>query len=225
VVAVPDTRAELLSAAEALFAEKGIDAVSLREINRSAGQRNASALQYHFATRDGLLQAILDKHKQSIEIARHALLDQYESRGTADLRDLVGAFVLPLASKLTDRNGGPDYLQIAAELVNRPDFDPTAPDDAESLYRWTELLEPFLPAAAVGRPLHRRLAIIRFCHVELGRRAKQTSRRDDRLFVSQLIDLMSALVTAPVSAETSALVANPPPRRPRSRAARIKATA
>ena len=55
-----ETRARLLSAAERLFAERGIDAVSLREITRESGARNAIAAQYHFADRAGLVQAILD---------------------------------------------------------------------------------------------------------------------------------------------------------------------
>ena len=43
-----ETRTQLMRAAERLFAERGIEVVSLREINRAAAQRNATALQYHF---------------------------------------------------------------------------------------------------------------------------------------------------------------------------------
>ena len=48
----------LIETAERLFAEKGIDNVSLREINRAAGQKNVAALHYHFGTRESLLEAI-----------------------------------------------------------------------------------------------------------------------------------------------------------------------
>ncbi len=73
--------------------------------------------------------------------------------------------------------------------------------------RWGQLVEPFLPAQAVGRPLHRRFTAIRFVHNELGSRAKERqSRADHRLFTSHLIDVVCGLVTAPVSAETSALI-------------------
>ena len=54
-----DTRARLLDAAERLFAERGIDAVSLREVTRESGARNAIALQYHFSDRAGVVLAIL----------------------------------------------------------------------------------------------------------------------------------------------------------------------
>jgi AcrR family transcriptional regulator len=78
------TRARLITAAERLFAERGIDGVSLREINRASGAKNAVAVQYHFDDRAGVVRAILDKHRPAIEASRHALLDEYEASGTRD---------------------------------------------------------------------------------------------------------------------------------------------
>ena len=49
-----DTRDRLLRAAEYLFARSGID-VPIREIHERAGQRNASALHYHFGGRPAVL--------------------------------------------------------------------------------------------------------------------------------------------------------------------------
>src|SRR3546814_20288324 len=57
----------LISAAERLFAERGSEAVSLREINTAAGSTNASAIQYHFGGRRGLVKAVLAKHEVDIE--------------------------------------------------------------------------------------------------------------------------------------------------------------
>jgi AcrR family transcriptional regulator len=45
-VTTADTRGELIAAAEHLFAARGIDGPSLRELTRAAGQRNTGALQY-----------------------------------------------------------------------------------------------------------------------------------------------------------------------------------
>ena len=72
------TRKKLVTAAEALFAEHGIEAVSLRSITRAAGQRNANALQYHFGDRSGLVRAVLEKHNAGIDPLRWAMLDSYE---------------------------------------------------------------------------------------------------------------------------------------------------
>lgn len=211
------TRARLVAAAEELFAERGIDAVSLREINTAAGQRNSTALQYHFVDRAGLLRAVLAKHHGGVEAARHALLDQYEAGERGDLRVLSGALVRPSAAKLADPDGGRAYLRILAQLVNRPAFPgPDYTDDpASSIDRWRALVAPLLPDETVNR-LHRRFTALRITFVELARRAEQPVTRDDRLFVSHLVDLVAAILAAPVSDETARLLAERSTRRVRA---------
>jgi AcrR family transcriptional regulator len=200
------TKARLIVAAERLFAERGIDAVSLREINRASGARNAIAVQYHFEDRAGVVRAILDKHAPDVEARRHAMLDQYEAEGTADVRLLAAALVRPLAAKLSDGDGGPEYLQIHADLLNRPhprvgrvDED----DPSDSINRWRKLIQPLLEESAVR--LHRRLTAIQFAAVELGRRARSGPHTDERLFTSYVIDVVAAILQAPVSPETRRL--------------------
>ena len=78
----PEASGSLIAAAERLFAARGIDGVSLREINREAQQRNTTSLQYHFGDREGLLRAIMAKHGREIDARRNALLDQYEANRT-----------------------------------------------------------------------------------------------------------------------------------------------
>lgn len=208
---VEDTRTRLLTAAERLFAERGIDAVSLREITRESGSRNAIALQYHFEDRSGILQAIFDKHVPEVEARRHAMLDEYEARGEPDLRALASALVRPLAAKLVDRDGGREFLQIYAEIVDKPQQ--PAASDANSLGRWRALVQPHLDEEAAR--LHRRFTAILHTTVELGRRARAGPRRDDRLFTSYLIDVVTAILAAPVSAETRRLAEERDRRRTR----------
>jgi AcrR family transcriptional regulator len=116
------TRARIVAAAERLFAERGVDAVSLNEINRAAGQRNSSALQYHFGGKEGLIHAILEKHTPGIESRRHALLDDIEASGRVELRALAEALVLPVAEKLNDPDGGVAFLRVNAHLNGHPKF-------------------------------------------------------------------------------------------------------
>jgi AcrR family transcriptional regulator len=211
------TTDRLVSAAEHLFAVHGIDGVSLREINRAAGARNASALQYHFGDRDGLLRAVMVKHGREVEARRHAMLDAYEADGATDVRALAGALVRPLAAKLTDPDGGPQYLQIMADLMNRPrpPFDPDQLDDpASSIGRWRRLVGEVLDDDATR--LHRRFAAIRFAMVEMGRRARSGPRADERLFTSDLVDLVAGTLSAPVSDETRRLDAARPRRQSRA---------
>lgn len=218
------TRDRLLSAAEELFAARGIDAVSLREINRLAGAKNAVAVQYHFADREGVVRAVLAKHRPTVEAARHALLDQLAEGPT--LRGLAGALVRPLAAKLSDPDGGLHYLQIHAEVVNRPRWEASDEPVVDSVDRWRAAVEAFLDEDALR--LHRRFTAIRFCAAELGRRAASGPHTDDRLFVSSLVDLVTAVLREPVSAETLALAAERDQARtprPSPRAARSAARA
>ncbi len=207
------TQQQLIGAAETLFATRGIDAVSLREITVAAGVRNSTALQYHFGDREGLLRAVLRKHHPDVELRRHALLDEYEA-GSApgatlgELRPLVAAFVRPPASKLTDADGGREYLRIMAQLVNRPEIsadESLRSDPADSTYRWRLLVARHLPEVAVKR-LHRRFTAIRVTFIELARRAELAPARDERLFTSHLIDLVTSVLDAPLSEETLRLL-------------------
>lgn len=204
--AASPTRRRLIDAAEALFAARGIDGVSLREINRASGAKNAVAVQYHFADRAGVVHAVLDKHRLPVEAARHAMLDRVEDLPRPVLRDHAAALVRPLAGKLADPDGGAQFLQIYAELLNRPRpvFDvATETDESNSLVRWRRMVVPYLDEDALR--LHRRFTAIRFTAVELGRRAASAPHTDDRLFVSHLVDLATALLGAGLSPETRRL--------------------
>ena len=75
-------------------------------------------------------------------------------------------------------------------------------DAAGSLERWSQLVEPLMPPGTAGAPLHRRFAAIRFTHIELGRRARIAPSQAAELFSSQLIDLVTALLGAPISEAT-----------------------
>lgn len=218
------TRSRLITAAEKLFAERGIDGVSLREINRASGARNAVAVQYHFDDRAGVVRAIIAKHRPAVEARRHELLDEYEAAGRDDLWTLSGCLVRPLAAKLSDTDGGPEYLRIHAELVNgttASDRLAEAPiDPGDSIQRWRTLVGPFLGEDA--ERLHRRFTVIRFSAAEIGRRATSGPRADDRLFVSHLTDLVTALLVAPSSAETLRLADDRDAARQRRRSARAE---
>src|SRR5262249_2102738 len=123
---VMTTRERLLATAEELYGGLGIDAVSLREIQRASGVKNGNARQYHFRDRNGLLTALLEKHSHDVELRRHALLDRYEAGNEQDLRALAEALVMPLAAKLAESESGSAYLCIYADLINRrqPIFPP-----------------------------------------------------------------------------------------------------
>lgn len=200
-----DTRQKLLDAARGLFARRGLEAVSLREITRAAGQANVNALQYHFGDRETLLLAIVGPHHRIVDAERHALLDQVQPHAEYDLRELGAALVRPPAAMLEDDEGR-EYLRIAGELVRQPDrFDNESIGFGSSLGRWRRLVGRRMPDSV--KPLHRRFAAIQLAFSELARRAEITRRSDNRLFVSNLIDLVSGVLATPVSPETRRLAA------------------
>ncbi|MGD9598239.1 MAG: TetR/AcrR family transcriptional regulator [Steroidobacteraceae bacterium] len=112
------TRSRLIRVAERLFAERSIGGVSLNEISKAAGQRNSNACQYHFRDKQGLLQAILDKHVPGVAAERAAMLERLgRARRAPGLRALVQAFVRPVAAKLHDAGGGREFIRINAQLI------------------------------------------------------------------------------------------------------------
>ncbi|GAA4673678.1 TetR/AcrR family transcriptional regulator [Gordonia humi] len=86
-------RETLLDAAEELFAEHGIDAVSNRRITEHAGTANHSAIKYHFGGRDEMIQALLARGREQITARREQILGELPDQPS--LHDLVGAGVRP----------------------------------------------------------------------------------------------------------------------------------
>ncbi len=195
-------RERLLDAAEDLIADRGTDEVSLRELTTVAAARNASAVQYHFGNRAGLLRALIDRHRPSVEARRHQLLDRLDEG--AGLDALADALVTPWAERRAVP-GGPGYLQLLSDLANRPSpaIDTASLEDpSDSLYRWRGAVEPRLRPGAVV--LHRRFVAIRFALTELARRSRTANPAvNDELFERDLVDQVTGLLGAPVSQATS----------------------
>ncbi|MEP7047557.1 MAG: TetR family transcriptional regulator [Ilumatobacteraceae bacterium] len=99
-------RQALIEVAEQLFAERGIESVSMRDISAAAGQRNHSAAQYHFGDRAGLVAAVFDHRMREVNLRRHGRLDDLEANGSAgDLIGLVDATIRPLVEVVAETAG------------------------------------------------------------------------------------------------------------------------
>lgn len=116
------TRAKLVDTAEQLFADKGIDNVTLLAVNKAAGQSNRNAAAYYFGNKRGLLEAVLRKHSAGINARRLELLDALQGKAGLGLADLMGAVVVPLADKLAEGASGVAYLRINGQLMESPEF-------------------------------------------------------------------------------------------------------
>lgn len=92
----PEARTVLLDSAERLFAEHGVSGISDRKIAEAAGQRNHSAVAYHFGGREGLLSALVERHTTSLESAR-----QHHFAASSSLLGDVRSLVLPMIEALS----------------------------------------------------------------------------------------------------------------------------
>lgn len=200
-------RSALTDAARTLFAERGVEGVSMREIGRAAGNRNTNAVQYHFGGRDALVAAVLRPHHDQVAARRAALLDAIDDDPTPTLRAVAGGLVRPSAAMLDD-GPGREYLRIVAELIAEPvNLQRGRPLAGMGLTRWNRTARALMASSTL--PLHRRFSAIHLCFTELGRRAAMgRRRRDHRLFVSDLVDLTTGVLGADVGDETLRLLAD-----------------
>jgi AcrR family transcriptional regulator len=137
VTARETARIRILAAAERLFAETGIEAASLRQIAAAAGQRNTSAVAYHFGgadehgpggTKAALVAAVYERRMTPVNARRLERLAGLVDAGQAsDVAELVRALVEPMAETLADAEAGGEpswYLRFIAETMRLPEFDP-----------------------------------------------------------------------------------------------------
>ena len=200
------TREQLLRAGEHLFARHGIDGVRVREINQLARQRNSSALHYHFGSRDGLLEAILDLHRAPIEAQRAMMLDALDAHPeTIDVRAVVETIIVPFAAELATESGR-DYLRILPQVSPRRSLpagklpDTFGPDGIRRSLRFAHRCLPHLD------PIHRedRLAnVIDFMTYAVSHRAHDIEmgaplRLPEEQFIGNLVDMSVGALRAPV---------------------------
>ena len=198
------TRDKLLDAATALFAERGVANVSLAAIVRAAGQRNASAIHYHFGGRDQVVEGILARHVPALRARRLELLEHARShavrrrraggRRPRPPRDRAGP------AGLAERA----YLQIGAELAGQLD---KATPEMRRLFRETagpEVMALLAERCAVDEDVWRVRALIGNAFV--GRAAADRARAldrgdagplDDDRWVANLVAMFVGMMTAP----------------------------
>ena len=212
------TRERLLRAGEHLFAEHGIDAVRVREINVLAGQRNSSALHYHFGSRDGLLGAILSLHREPIEARRIAMLDRLEADDrTDDLRAIVETIIVPFTGELATESGR-DYLRILPQVTGRLRIPGGKLPDTfgrDGIRRSLRYAHRCLPELSPTWREERLAVAIDFMSYATSRRALDIDlgvqfRLPEEQFIANIVDMVVGGLVAPVT-EPNARLRHPQP--------------
>jgi AcrR family transcriptional regulator len=201
------TTDRILTAAERLYAERGLDAVSVRDIT-TAARVNTAAIHYHFGSKDGLVAAVLQRRAEQLGGRRDELLREIEASRAPVLRDVVAAMVVPAAELAADRRrGGRHYVGFLAAVLSHPEhiemvsdvFDPFTTRYLEALERVTPHLAPDVRAFrfAVAKDLvNRSLSRPAAVHAWLAQHAPGA----DEPLTDRLIDLLTGAFGAPATA-------------------------
>lgn len=108
------TRQAIIEAAESLFAEQGLDAVSLRQIGLEIRAGNTAVVSYHFGDKEALIEAILHHRLPEFERRRAELLSSFKACDR-DITALLRALWLPLFEQ-RNAQGRRSYAAFLASL-------------------------------------------------------------------------------------------------------------
>ena len=106
------TKNKILDAAESLFADKGFNGTSLREITSQA-EVNLAAVNYHFGSKKELIKAVMSRYMNELSPRLEIALTQICEQDSPSLIEVFSAFIDPLLS-LNDfkNNGTSNFLQL-----------------------------------------------------------------------------------------------------------------
>ena len=147
------TQEAILQAAERLYAEHGVYAVSNRQVSEAAGQGNNAAVGYHFGTKTDLVRAIEQKHRASIERLLERMVGQ--TGDSADLRDWITCLVCSLTEHLAQLGNPTWYARFAAQALADPAYHKIVIKDALASPSLVQVVDgitrclPDLPMAVV----------------------------------------------------------------------------
>ncbi len=106
-----DPKDRILEVAERLFAEHGLEAVSLRSVTEGAGV-NIAAVNYYFGSKAALLQAMTHRFFLSVNTEQlRRLADLEENTPTPSVQDLLAAYAFPIFA-VFDSPRGREWVQI-----------------------------------------------------------------------------------------------------------------
>jgi AcrR family transcriptional regulator len=195
----------LIYAAEKLFAEHGIASVSLRQINQAANHKNIAAAHYHFGSRDGLVKAVLHHRWHRLDRRRRELLNGKDVR--RDLRFYLECFIEPMAEELAPRAEGNHYLRFVQHYesyVGDYEFARRFSPVGVEIYDCIEHLMDYIPAEVLRLRMGYLINIVHSVLAKAEHRMERgdLSYDDVRLTYCNLVDMLTAALTAPLSPET-----------------------
>jgi AcrR family transcriptional regulator len=200
------TRESILVAAERLYAEHGVFAVSNRQVSEAAGQGNNAAVGYHFGTKTDLVRAIEQKHRTPVELLRERMVEQVGDNG--GLRDWVACLVQPLTDHLAELGNPTWYARFAAQVMTDPAYHNIVVRDAlssPSLVRVIDGINSALPDLPIEVRMERNIMarnLLMYSCADRERALAQggpVARKTWQASAAGLIDAIVGLWLAPVT--------------------------
>jgi AcrR family transcriptional regulator len=107
------TKDRILHAAEELFAEQGFATTSLRQVT-SRADVNIAAVNYHFGSKDNLINEVFRRRMDEMSAQRLAALDAARRQHPGELEPILAAFIEPALAMARDRHGGGAFIRVIA---------------------------------------------------------------------------------------------------------------
>ena len=114
------TRTRILDAAEELFMQHGFEGTSMRQLTSRAGV-NLAAVNYHFGSKDALIEAVFRRRLDPMNAARLAELAKLEANGSLSPEAIIRAFVGPSLRLIEDaKGGGRNFIRLLGRTYTEP---------------------------------------------------------------------------------------------------------
>ena len=207
-----ETRTRILDAAEELFMQHGFEATSMRLLTAKAGV-NLAAVNYHFGSKDALIEALFRRRVDPMNAARVAELQRLETDAGSRAPSpeaIIRAFIGPSLRLIEDaRSGGRNFIR----LLGRSYSEPSKPIRAligqlyaGTMERYKAALEralPHMPREELVLRMHFMFGTLSYTlaatdTVQLIAGCKPEDRYDARLLEERLASFLAAGLTAPL---------------------------
>jgi AcrR family transcriptional regulator len=205
-----ETRTRILDAAEELFMQHGFEGTSMRHLTSRAGV-NLAAVNYHFGSKQALIEAVFRRRLDPMNLERIAELERLESANNLSPEAIIRAFLLPSLRLVEDaKGGGRNFIRLLGRTYSEPAKEIRALIGqmyAPAMERYKKALEralPQMPADELVWRMHFMFGTLAYTlaatdTVQLIAGCKPEDRYDARLLEERLTAFLTAGLHAPIN--------------------------